>query len=146
MEGIEKIEKVEKMKKMENIWEKYMKIEIIGRGAYADVYRAKNINTGEYVAIKEIQKIKIKDKKTILNEIEIMKKLKSENSLLLIDEIETKESYYLILELCYISLEEYLKERKESLSINEIREVLLELNKSLKEMKEKNIIHRDLKP
>ena len=82
----------------------------------------------------------------ILNEIEIIKKLKSENSLLLIDEIETKESYYLILELCYISLEEYLKERKEPLSINEIREVLLELNKSLKEMKEKNIIHRDLKP
>ena len=69
-----------------------------------------------------------------------------QKQLLLIDEIETKESYYLILELCYISLEEYLKERKESLSINEIREVLLELNKSLKEMKEKNIIHRDLKP
>ena len=75
-----------------------------------------------------------------------MKKLKSDNSLSLIDEIETEESYYLILELCYISLEDYLKERKEPLSINEIREVLLELNKSLKEMKEKKILYRDLKP
>ena len=43
------------MKKMKDIWEKYMKIELIGRGGYADVYRAKNINTGEYVAIKEIK-------------------------------------------------------------------------------------------
>jgi serine/threonine protein kinase len=45
-----------------------------------------------------------------------------------------------------MSLEEYLKERKDNLSIEEIKEVLLELNKSLKEMKEKNILHRDLKP
>ena len=45
-----------------------------------------------------------------------------------------------------MSLEEYLKKRKDGLSINEIREVLLELNKSLKEMKEKKILHRDLKP
>ena len=133
------------MRKVNNIWDEYQKYEIIGTGGFSKVYRAKNIKTNKYVAIKEIDKTKanIKD---ILNEIDIMKKLKSENSLLLIDEIETKESYYLILELCYISLEEYLKERKEPLSINEIREVLLELNKSLKEMKEKNIIHRDLKP
>ena len=71
--------------------------------------------------------------------MEIMKQLNSDNSLLLIDGIETKESYYLILELCYMSLEEYIKERKDNLSIDEIREVLLELNKSLKEMKEKKM-------
>ena len=146
MEGIEKIEKVEKMKKMENIWEKYMKIEIIGRGAYADVYRAKNINTGEYVAIKEIQKIKIKDKKTILNEIEIMKKLKSENSLLLIESIETSDSYFLVSEFCYMTLEEYIQKRNNPLSIEEIKELLLDLNKGLKEINNNNIIHRDLKP
>ena len=133
------------MRNINNIWDEYKKYEIIGLGTFTTVYRAKNKSTNKYVAIKEIVKTKIK-RNNILNEIEIMKKLKSENSLLLIDEIETKESYYLILELCYISLEDYLKERKEPLSINEIREVLLELNKSLKEMKEKNIIHRDLKP
>ena len=133
------------MRKVNNIWDEYQKYETIGSGGFAKVYRAKNIKTNKYVAIKEIDKTRIKDK-NILNEIEIMKKLKSDNSLLLIDEIETKESYYLILELCFMSLEEYLKERKDNLSIDEIREVLLELNKSLKEMKEKNILHRDLKP
>ncbi len=44
-----------------------------------------------------------------------------------------------------MSLEEYLKERKDGLSIDEIREVLFELNKSLKEIKENNIIHKYLK-
>jgi len=133
------------MRKVNNIWDEYQKYEIIGTGGFAKVYRAKNNKTKKYVAIKEIDKTRIKDK-NILNEIEIMKKLKSDNSLLLIDQIETNDSYYLILELCYMSLEEYLKERKDNLSIEEIKEVLLELNKSLKEMKEKNILHRDLKP
>ena len=133
------------MRKVNNIWDEYQKYETIGSGGFAKVYRAKNNKTKKYVAIKEIDKTRIKDK-NILNEIEIMKKLNTDNSLLLIDEIETKESYYLILELCYMSLEEYIKERKDNLSIEEIREVLLELNKCLKEMKEKNILHRDLKP
>jgi len=105
----------------------------------------KIIKQKKCVAVKEIDKTRIKDK-NILNEIEIMKKLKSDNLLLLIDQIETNDSYYLILELCYMSLEEYIKERKDNLSIEEIKEVLLKLNKSLKEMKEKNILHRDLKP
>ena len=133
------------MKKMKDIWENYMKIELIGRGGYADVYRAKNINTGEYVAIKEIKKIKIENK-TILNEIEIMKKLKSENSLLLIESIETFESYFIISEYCYMTLEEYIKKRKNNLSIEEIKEILLDLNKGLKEINDNNIIHKDLKP
>ncbi len=130
---------------MKDIWEKYEKIEKIGRGAYADVYRAKNINTGEYVAIKEIKKIKIENK-TILNEIEIMKKLKSENSVLLIETIETSDSYFIISEYCYMTLEEYIKKRKNNLSIEEIKEILLDLNKGLKEINDNNIIHRDLKP
>ena len=96
------------MEKIKDIWEKYMKIELIGRGGYADVYRAKNINTGEYVAIKEIKKIKF-DNKKILNEIEIMKKLKSENSVSLIETIETLDSYFIIYEYCYMILEEYIK-------------------------------------
>ena len=95
---------------MKDIWEKYEKIEIIGSGSYADVYRAKNRNTGEYVAIKEIKKMKIENK-TILNEIEIMKKLKSENSVLLIETIETLDSYFIISEYCNMTLEEYFKNR-----------------------------------
>ena len=130
---------------MKDIWEKYEKIEMIGRGAYADVYRAKNINTGEYVAIKEIQKLKIENK-TILNEIEIMKKLKSENSISLIEIIETLDSYFIVSEYCYMTLEEYINKRNNPLSIEEIKELLLDLNNGLKEINDNNIIHKDLKP
>ena len=135
------------MKKVKDIWDIYDKIEVIGSGSYSDVYRAKNKLTQEYVAIKEIKKIKVNySEKEILKETEIMKKLESESSLLLIETIETKDSYYNITEYCYITLEEYIKKRKGPLSIIEIKEVLLELNKGLKKMNDNNIIHRDLKP
>ena len=131
---------------MENIWKKYDKIEKIGSNLYADVYKGKNKLTSEYVAIKEINKMRIKTNKVILNEIKIMEKLKSENSVLLIEIIETSEYYYIISEYCYMSLEEYMNKRNNCLSIEEIKELLLDLNKGLKEMNNNNIIHRDLKP
>ena len=74
-----------------------------------------------------------------------MKELKSENSVSLIDSIETNDSYYLVFELCLMSLEQYIKKRGGPLSIEEIKEILINLNESFKEMKNKNIIHRDLK-
>ena len=74
-----------------------------------------------------------------------MKKLKSENSVKLIEIFESKESFYLILELCDLNIEEYLKNRNEGLLIEEIREILLDLNKGFKEMNENKIIHRDIK-
>ncbi len=133
------------MRKMNNIWDEYSKIELIGSGAFSKVYRAKRKLNNEYVAIKEIHKTRV-SKNTLLNEIKIIKELKSENSVSLIDSIETNDSYYLVLELCLISLDEYIKKRGSPLSIEEIKEILINLNESFKEMKNKNIIHRDLKP
>ena len=107
------------MEKINDIWKEYKKINLINENSFSKIYKAKNKTTNQYVAIKEIKKIKIENK-TILNEIEIMKKLKSENSVLLIETIETLESYFIISEYCYMTLEEYIKKRNNPLSIEEI--------------------------
>ena len=132
------------MKKLNDIWEKYQKIELIGFNSFYNVYKAKNKLNDEYVAIKEIKKSQNDNtSKIIMTEIENMKKLK--NSLLINDVIETPNSYNIIYELCYLSLEEYLKLRKNPLSIDEIRELLLNLNQTFKEMNDKKINHNNLK-
>ena len=130
------------MNSMNDIWEIYENIEIIGSGSFGNVYRAKNKTTNEYVAIKEIKKIKINNERI---KTEIMKKIKSENIVNLKEIIETKESYWMILELCYLNLEEYMKKRKEPLSIEEIKEILLDLNKGFKEINDNKIIHTSIK-
>ena len=132
------------MEKIKNIWEEYKKISLIDENSFSKVYKAKNKITNQYVAIKEIEKSKI-NIQNFSTQIENWKKLKSENIVEIIDKFETKDYYYLIMELCYISLDDYLKIRKDPLSIEEIKELLLELNKCFKEMKEKKIIHKNLK-
>ena len=135
------------MKKITDIWSIFEQKEIIGSGTFADVYKAKNIKTGDYVAIKEIKKSRISFSETnILKEIEIMKKLESQNSISLIDTYQSPDSYYIIMELCLFSLDNYLKLRENPLSIDEIRKILIDLNKCFKEMNEKKIFHSDLKP
>ena len=131
------------MSKLKNIWEKYKKRETIGYGIFGNVYKGKYNN--EYYAIKEIKKMK-SGGKNFLKEMEIMKKMECDNMVKIIESIETQESFYIVSELCYLNLEQYLNKRKKSLSIEEIKELLLDLNKGLKEMNNKNVIHRDLKP
>ena len=132
------------MEKINSIWEKYTKIEIIGINSFSKVYKAKNKITNQYVVIKEIQKPKI-NIQNFLKGIENWKRIKKDNSVEIIDKFETKEYYYLIIESCYISLDDYLKMRKDPFSIEEIKEILLEVNKCFKEMKEKKINHENLK-
>ncbi len=77
-----------------NIWNEYCKETTLGSGTYSFVYKAKNIKTGNYVAIKEIDKSKYKQKsKSYFEEMEIMNKLNSENSISFIETIETKEYF-----------------------------------------------------
>ena len=42
-------------------------------------------------------------------------------------------------------MKEYLNMRKDDLSIEEIKEILIQLNKSIKMMNKKNIIYKDTK-
>ena len=131
------------MSKLKNIWEKYQKIQTIGYGVISNVYKGKYNN--EYYAIKEIQKMK-SGGTTFLREIEVMKKMECDNIVKLIESVETKDSFYIVSELCCSNIEEYLNKKKKAFSVEEIKELLLDLNKGLKVMYEKKVIHGDIKP
>ena len=60
--------------------------------------------------------------------------------------METSESYILVLELCDIDLERYLKENPEKRNIDFIRNQFIGLNKALKILYQKKVMHRDIKP
>jgi serine/threonine protein kinase len=122
-----------------DIWKKYKKINVIGIGIYGKVYKVQNIENGYYYAIKEIDKTE-----NTLSNIKILKELKIENNLIK-EIIDTKEYLYIIMELCEYNLENYIKKREDLISINEIREILIQLNNTFKIMLKEKIIHGDLK-
>ena len=117
-----------------NIWKKYQKIDIIGSGTFGNVYKAKYNN--EHFAIKEIEKINL-DKNKFLSELEVIKKMECDNCVKLIESIETKESFYVVSELCCSNLAEYLNMRKKAFQVEELKELLIDLNKGLKVIYEK---------
>ena len=136
------------MRKIEINCQNYSNFLRIGHGTYGTVYRATDDRNGLYVSIKEINKDKFKKEKGILkNEVNIMEKMKNENSVNIREVIESNDYYYIIMEYCEYNLEEYINQKRQTpLSINEVREVLNQLNNTFKLMQRKKIIHRDLKP
>ena len=71
--------------------------------------------------------------------------MKIDNNIMINKIIDSDKNIYLIMDLCLFNLEEYINMRKEKLSIDEIKKILLDLNKSLKIMIENKIIHGNIK-
>ena len=127
--------------------EKYTNFQRIGMGTIGSVYKAEKKNSKYNVAIKEIDKEKYnKSNKEILKEIEMINKLKCENSVLIKNTIDTKKYFYIIMDYCQLNLEEYIMRRETQVSVNEIKQVLLQLNNVFKIIKTRNIIHKNLTP
>ena len=127
------------------IWNKYIKKCILGTGLFSIVYKAINIKTEDYVAIKEINKLKYNEfTKTNFEQNEIIK-INSDNSISILETFDTEENFYIIMELSLCNLDDFIKIRKNPLSITEIQNFLIQLNNVFKIMLEKNIIHKNLK-
>ena len=116
-----------------DIWKNYKERKLISSENYSRIYRAINIKTGKYVVIKEISKDKCNiNIEELKKEIE---RMKNEENIVKINEIkEDNDFFYMIMDLYSYNLENYLKIRDKPLSINEIKEILLQLNKILKKL------------
>ena len=134
------------MSKIE-IWSKYNKEDKIGIGKYGNIYKAKNIENGYYYEIKKIEKKKYNEiNNSNFNEKEIINILKQKININIKEIFNSNEYFYIVMDLCICNLEDYIKNRKDNLSINEIKEVLFQINKNIKEIQKKNYIYKSLKP
>ena len=139
---------------------------LIKGNIYSSVYEAQIDGIDVPVAIKVINKEKIKEmmmeENMILEikdedfipkiekfniEIENMQKCQCENSVKIYDYYDTEKEFIIIMELCDETLFHVLcrKEQERGFKSEEIKYVLLQLNKVFKKMNYYNISHRDIK-
>ncbi|KAM0676568.1 hypothetical protein BDAP_002863 [Binucleata daphniae] len=132
----------------------YTQLNQLGQGRYAAVYLGINNKTNEEVAIKIIDKQKIKNENPmfIKNELSIMKRFQPcKNIVKILDYIEDSENAKFILEyLDGFNLQREYYERhvnkKIPMSFEEKKTIMLGVINGLKNLHAQDIYHGDLKP
>lgn len=128
-------------------------IKIIGKGSFGQVYLTSKEGHSEFYATK-IMKKSVADspkvKKYFHNEIKILKEIKHENIMQLIEMKTTDENYYLICELCNGGslrqcLDKYIKMYKKPFSEEITQYLMRQIVEALKYLHGLHIMHRDLK-
>ena len=80
-----------------------------------------------------------------MNEIENMKICENKYSVKFYESFENENILAIVMELCDNNLSNILIKKKEGFNIKEIYEIMYQLNKTFKIMKENKIVHRDIK-
>jgi mitogen-activated protein kinase 1/3 len=133
---------------------RYSLIRLIGSGAYGVVISAKDSVENKNVAIKMVPRAfndEI-DAKRILREIKLMKHLRHENIVNIIDmmpplasHVEDFRDVYIVADLMETDLHRIIYS-KQPLSIDHAQYFLYQMLRGLKYIHSANVIHRDLKP
>lgn len=130
--------------------ERWELVEKMGDGAFSNVYRARDLegNAGE-VAIKVVRKYEMNSlqRANILKEVQIMKTLDHPNIVRLIDFSESRQYYYIILELAPGGELFHQIVRLTYFSEELSRHVIVQVAKALEYLhEERGTVHRDIKP
>ncbi|KAI7857562.1 serine/threonine-protein kinase pef1 [Circinella umbellata] len=131
--------------------QRYSRLEKLGEGTYATVFKGKSRLSGEMVALKEIHlDAEEGAPSTAIREISLMKELKHPNIVRLIDVIHTESKLILIFEYMDQDLKKYMDSTARTghtaLETTIIKSFMYQLLKGIAYCHENRVLHRDLKP
>lgn len=127
---------------------KYEKGSQLGTGAYGTVFKGKNRETNEIVALKRVR-LDNDDEgvpSSALREICLLKELKHKNIVRLQDVLHNEKKLTLIFEHCDQDLKKYFDSLNGEIDPNVVKSFFYQLLKGLSFCHGHNILHRDLKP
>lgn len=128
--------------------EKYTKLDKIGEGTYGVVYKAKDKTSGDLVALKRIR-LDSEDEGvpcTAIREVSLLKELKHQNVVRLVDLIHSDRKLVLVFEYLDQDLKKFMDINQGNLEPPLIQNLMKQMMLSIEYCHLRSVLHRDLKP
>ncbi|GMT24095.1 hypothetical protein PFISCL1PPCAC_15392, partial [Pristionchus fissidentatus] len=127
--------------------ETYEKLDKLGEGTYATVFRGRSLLTMKFVALKEIRLEQEEGAPcTAIREVSLLRNLRHANVVTLHDIIHTDRILTLVFEYVDRDLKQYMDGVRGHLSLYNVRLFLVQLLRGLTYCHQRRVLHRDLKP
>ncbi|KAI5093002.1 cyclin-dependent kinase-like 1 [Silurus meridionalis] len=128
--------------------EKYEKLAKIGEGSYGVVFKCRNKETGQIVAIKKF--VESEDdpviKKIALREIRMLRQLKHVNLVNLLEVFRRKRRLHLVFEFCEQTVLNELDKHPRGVPEFQLKSIIWQTLQAVNFCHKHNCIHRDVKP
>ncbi|NWT55730.1 CDKL2 protein, partial [Erythrocercus mccallii] len=128
--------------------DKYQVLGLVGEGSYGVVTKCRNRENGQIVAVKKF--LESDDdaavRKIALREIKLLKQLRHENLVNLLDVCKRKKRWYLVFEFMDHTVLNDLEASPSGLDYDRVRKYLFQIMRGIAFCHSHNIIHRDIKP
>ncbi|XP_076999269.1 cyclin-dependent kinase-like 2 isoform X2 [Tamandua tetradactyla] len=128
--------------------EKYENLGLVGEGSYGMVVKCRNKDSGRIVAIKKF--LESDDdkmvKKIAMREIKLLKQLRHENLVNLLEVCKKKKRWYLVFEFVDHTILDDLELFPNGLDYQIVQKYLFQIINGIGFCHSHNIIHRDIKP
>ncbi|XP_048408870.1 cyclin-dependent kinase 18-like isoform X2 [Stegostoma tigrinum] len=127
--------------------ETYVKLDKLGEGTYATVFKGRSKLTENLVALKEIRLEHEEGAPcTAIREVSLLKNLKHANIVTLHDIIHTDRSLTLVFEYLDSDLKQYMDICGNIMSMHNVKIFMFQLLRGLAYCHKRKVLHRDLKP
>ncbi|EEB14737.1 cAMP-dependent protein kinase catalytic subunit, putative [Pediculus humanus corporis] len=127
--------------------EAYIKLEQLGEGSYATVFKGFSNLTNQVVALKEIRLHQAEGAPfTAIREASLLKELKHSNIVTLHDIVHAKETLTFVFEYVHTDLSQYMERHSGGLEYRNVRLFLFQLLRGLSYCHRRRVLHRDVKP
>ena len=127
---------------------RYSTVSVLGQGAYGKVYKARDTQSGQFIAMKKTLHNFEREgvPTTVLREICLLRELTHPNIVNLKDIVVTERRLYLIFEFVESDLRKFIQTHEGPLPTLQIKRIMLQMLEGICFCHSRRIMHRDLKP